>query len=168
MDGTITSKRLVLRPFVEDDKKAVIAMLTNGEIKKTYMIPDLPTEEEQNAMFARFLKISRSGERFFLAITLGGKPVGWINEVARDGDSIELGYVVDPEYKGNGFATEALTASIGKMFEKGYKKVIAGAFEENAASKRVMEKSGMTRTGGTETIEYRGTQRNCIMYAIEK
>ena len=54
------------------------------------------------------------------------------------------------------------------MFSQGFETVLAGAFVENAASMRVMEKSGMTRQDYTDEIEYRGVTHTCIYYAISK
>ena len=44
--------------------------------------------------------------------------------------------------------------------------VKAGAFEENLASMRVMEKSGMHRIQQEDTIEYRGKVHRCFNYEI--
>ena len=54
------------------------------------------------------------------------------------------------------------------LFSEGFSAVKAGAFSENAASIRVMEKCGMTKTGETEQIEYRGKTHTCVYYAIER
>ena len=92
----------------------------------------------------------------------------YLTKVYKDGESIELGYVIDPIYKNNGYATEALKASIKELFNVGFSKIIAGAFENNIASMRVMEKAGMKRSEIIEVVEYRGNTYNCKMYSIEK
>lgn len=46
----------------------------------------------------------------------------------------------------------------------GYTEVVAGAFSENIASRRVMEKCGMTLTEQEEDIEYRGKTHHCVYY----
>jgi len=43
---------------------------------------------------------------------------------------------------------------------------MAGAFAENCASIRVMQKAGMQLMDKTELIEYRGQNRNCVYYGI--
>ena len=50
----------------------------------------------------------------------------------------------------------------------GYSRVIAGHFEENPASRRVMEKCGMGPMDREENIEYRGVPHRCLYRAIEK
>ena len=46
--------------------------------------------------------------------------------------------------------------------------VYAGAFAENPASLRVMQKAGMTLMDKTEDLEYRGKTHHCIFYASER
>ena len=87
--------------------------------------------------------------------------------LGKDG-GIELGYVIHPRFHGKGYMTQALKAAIEELFSDGYREVITGAFEENRASIRVMEKAGMILQGKTEEIEYRGKTHNCIYYHMEK
>lgn len=77
---------------------------------------------------------------------------------------IELGYVIHPAYQGKGYATEMLNAVLLDLKELGYIKVLAGAFEENIASIRVMEKCGMEKTDREEDIAYRGRKHHCVYY----
>ena len=51
------------------------------------------------------------------------------------------------------------------LFAKGFREVVCGAFEENTASLRVMEKAGMEKLDITESIEYRGKVHNCVYYS---
>jgi RimJ/RimL family protein N-acetyltransferase len=57
-----------------------------------------------------------------------------------------LGWCVDPSYAGQGFATEAAAALLRVLFEDlEVRRAVAGAFADNVASLRVMEKIGMRR-----------------------
>jgi RimJ/RimL family protein N-acetyltransferase len=78
---------------------------------------------------------------------------------------IELGYVVHPDYWGRGYCTEGLKQAMEMLLAKGFREVVCGAFEENTASLRVMEKAGMTKIDLTEAIEYRGEVHNCVYYS---
>lgn len=164
----IKTRRLTLRPFSDGDAEDVIAMLCDGEIKKTYMIPDLDDLEKQMKMFARFKVLSVSDEHFVYGIVAEDKLVGFMNDVEMSDDLVELGYVIDPAYKGRGYATEALSAAINELYEAGFSCVRTGAFEENAASIRVMEKCGMTRIDQVDFIEYRGKNHRCVYYEKRK
>ena len=60
----------------------------------------------------------------------------------------EAGYVLNPDYWGRGLATEALCAIIRMGFEKcGFNRIESRYMAGNLASRRVMEKSGMTFEG---------------------
>ena len=50
----------------------------------------------------------------------------------------------------------------------GYTYLKSGYFEENAASRRVMEECGMKPAEEEETLEYRGKTHRCFFMAIEK
>ena len=94
--------------------------------------------------------------------------IGFFNDVENDGSRIELGYVISPAHWGKGYATEMLRGAVADLFSRGYQEVVAGAFEENKASMRVMEKAGMTRITLEEDIDYRGASHHCLYYSIKK
>ena len=61
-----------------------------------------------------------------------------------------LGWCLDPAYAGRGYATEAAAELLRICFEElGLRRVVAGAFADNLASIRVMEKIGMRIEGRT-------------------
>ena len=71
-------------------------------------------------------------------------------------------------HKINTMTIDILQTATRLFFEKGYSRVIAGAFEENPASIKVMKKSGMRKIKKEEDIEYRGRTHHCLYYAIDK
>ena len=81
-----------------------------------------------------------------------------------ENDTIEIGYVIHLDYQGKGYATEAVHAMIEELLKMGFRKVKAGYFEENVASRRVMEKCGMKQLSYTDEIEYRGIVHKCFYY----
>ncbi len=167
MKKEIITKRLRLSAIREEDKADLIRILSEPEVGKTYMVPDMSGKETQDKLFDRFRDLSQSDDRFMYGIFLQNRLIGFIHEVYSKDGEVELGYVIDPAHKGNGYASEALAASVKALFGKGYKAVTAGAFEENPASLRVMEKCGMKPTGQTEDIEYRGTTHKCVYMRVE-
>ncbi|WP_129664008.1 GNAT family N-acetyltransferase [Phytoactinopolyspora endophytica] len=57
-----------------------------------------------------------------------------------------LGYLIDPRFAGNGYATAIARALLELSFtELGLRRVTAGCFADNLASWRVMERLGMRR-----------------------
>ena len=73
-----------------------------------------------------------------------------------------------PEFHNRGYATECLSGAIEYLFDRGFKTVTAGAFSDNAASIRVMEKFGMVRQAEVDWIEYRGKQHRCVYYSASR
>ena len=159
---------MLLRPIQESDRAIIVSILTDDQVKKTYMLPDFSRPEDAIPLFQRLLALSREESRFVRAMEVDGRCVGFLNDVEISGNSIELGYVVHPECWGRGYATASLKEAIRQLHIRGFRQVITGAFRENTASIRVMEKAGMLRTDKLDTIEYRGQIHRCIYYAIDQ
>lgn len=160
----IMTDRLCLRPILPEDEAEMLDLLTDEEVSRTYMIPEFRAREDVVRLFEVFQRLSASEEHFVYGIALEGKLIGFLNEVEVSGAEVELGYVIHPGQKCKGYATEALGAAMDTLFRAGFTAVRAGAFVENRASMRVMEKCGMTPTGEEEQIEYRGKTHRCICY----
>ena len=163
----ITTPRLTLRPFRKGDEADTTVIMRSDRVNLTYMLPDLD-EAGAKKLFARFVEMSAREDRFVAAVCLEDRVIGWLNDTEVCGDSMELGWVIHPDYWGKGYATEAVRAAIKALHEEGFRVVYAGAFAENPASLRVMQKAGMTLMDKTEDLEYRGKTHHCIFYASER
>ena len=164
----LTGRTIFLRSILEESKLELKAMLLSSEIKKTYMIPDFSNEEELEKFANRLIALTNNKDKFVFGIYLKNTLIGFLNEVSKKDDSMELGYFIDPLYWGNGYASEALMVAIRELFRIGINTVKAAHFEGNVASARVMQKCGMNKTEETEDIEYRGKVHHCIYYQIDK
>ena len=137
-------------------------------VKQTYMVPDFDTRAQADAFYDRLLGLCANGERFIYGIYLDGQLIGFLNDCGIQDGAVELGYVIHPDYHGQGYATEAVGSAIEELFRLGYPKVIAGFFVGNHASRRVMEKCGMVLIPLEEDIEYRGKVHHCLYYGISR
>ena len=164
----LKTPRLSLKAYEENDKNALVDLLLNEEIKRTFMIPDFKTREEAEVMYNQLKDFSHSKDHFEYGIFLKDKLIGFINDCVIEKDTIELGYVIHPDYRGNGYAPEALRAAINELFRVGYNHIIAAFFEENPSSKRVLEKCGMQKLNKDDYIEYQGSPHHCFYYGISK
>lgn len=164
----LKTKRLVLRAIEDADQEKMIDLLTNDQIKQTYMIPDFKTNKEAVRLFERMQAVTQKEDTIDCGIYLNAELIGFLNTVLVEDEKIELGYVIHPKFQNKGYATETLQAVIRNLFQMGYKQVITGAFEENIASRRVMEKCRMILTESEEKIEYRGKVHRCVYYLIRK
>lgn len=94
----------------------------------------------------------KSGQFFDWAVELkkSGKMIGTCGFVSIDMSNrkAEIGYVINPNYRGQGYADEALGLVMRFGFEKlGLNRIETRYMVGNDASRRVMEKCGMTFEG---------------------
>lgn len=164
----IETKRLTIKKIRECDQEAGLNLLTNDIVKQTYMLPDFEKREDAIPLFQRLQKMSLEDKRYVRGIYLNDYLIGYANEVEIIDNSVELGYLIHPDYHGRGYMTEALTALILDLFARGFDEVVCGAFEENPASLRVMAKAGMTWMERTDELEYRGKVHRCVYYSRKK
>ena len=157
----------MLSALSDVDRDSLIAIFKDDRVKCTYMVPDLD-EETADRLFERLKKLSHSSDRIVLGIYLENELIGLINDTGIDDGAVELGWVISPAHHNCGYATEAVKAVIEKLLADGFREIVAGAFSENPASIRVMEKCSMTRIDKEETIEYRGISHRCVYYSIKK
>lgn len=160
----VQTKRLELKPIRTQDLPALAELLTDEVVKQTYMVPDFPTREDALPMADRIRSLSEAPDRYVSGIYLGQQLIGLLNETEIQGDRIELGYAILPRFHNQGYGTEALSAAIDYFLSRGFREVLTGAFEENAASIRIMVKSGMTKSEQQDTVTYRGNTHRCVYY----
>ena len=163
----IITNRLVLKSLTDSDRDDMVSIL-HSEVKKTYMIPDLHNKEEEDKLFNRLKQVTEDSNHFAFGVFLGNKVIGYLNDVEKNDEEIEIGYFISPNKWGHGYASEAFKGAIDALFEMGYQRVYAGFFEGNLASERVMQKCGLRKIDKTESIEYRGVSRPVIYYGINK
>lgn len=77
-------------------------------------------------------------------------PVGVISLLPPEPNIGTLGYWVAPWLWGFGFASEAVAGIVEHACHSGFRCLLASVHEGNAASERVLVKSGFTRTGAGE------------------
>jgi RimJ/RimL family protein N-acetyltransferase len=152
MDVYLETERLLLRRFTPDDAgnlteldsdPAVMRFLTGGE--------PTPRAAIEREILPRFLRSygHHDGYGYWAAIEkVTGDFIGWFAfHPHEDGppDEIALGYRLRRSAWGKGYATEGSRALIHKGFaELGARRVTATTYQDNFASRRVMEKVGMT------------------------
>jgi RimJ/RimL family protein N-acetyltransferase len=62
-------------------------------------------------------------------------------------DAIEIGYTIEPPYRGRGYATEAAVELLRRAEERGVRHYIASSAPDNEPSLAVIRKLGFTQTG---------------------
>ncbi len=119
MNFMITTKRLVIRPYSDEDQEDMAALLMNEIVKKTYIIPDFNSKEEAYCLFEKIQEFSFSDDHYEFGIYKDNQLIGWVNDVSMDTDTIELGYVINPEYHNNGFCNRGVKIGYRRFIFKG-------------------------------------------------
>ena len=158
------NQNIYLRKITLETETVMLDILTSDIIKQTYMLPDFACREDAIPLFQKLITLSEDPQRYVRGIYLEQALIGFMNDVEIINGSIELGYVIHPGFHGKGYMTRALKLAITELFSLGYLEVITGAFDENTASIRVMEKAGMVKLEKIDEIDYRGKLHKCVYY----
>lgn len=161
----IQTKHLELKPIRTQDLPVLAELLTDEMVKQTYMVPDFSARKEALPMADRIRSLSENPDHYVSGIYLDQQLIGLLNETDIQGDRIELGYAILPRFHNRGYGTEALTGAIHYLLSQGFREVLTGAFEENAASIRIMAKSGMAKLERQDIVTYRGNAHRCVYYS---
>jgi [ribosomal protein S5]-alanine N-acetyltransferase len=149
---TLTTERLILRPFVQEDAAEVTRLVSDRRIADTTLnIPHPYEETVAESWIGTHADAAERDEGLTLAVTerATNAMVGAVGlTIARAHRRAELGYWVAVEYWGRGYATEAAHAMLDYAFGSlDLARVVAHCLTRNPGSWRVMEKLGMQREG---------------------
>jgi Acetyltransferases, including N-acetylases of ribosomal proteins len=156
----LTTERLILREFVEEDWKAVLEYQSDPLYLRYYAWTGR-TQAEVQEFVGWFLASQQECPRakLQLAVTLrednrliGNCGVRINDVVLREGN---IGYELDPRYWGNGFATEAAREIVRFGFEDlGLHRIWSWCVADNIGSARVLEKIGFRQEGCLREKEF--------------
>ncbi|KAB2328896.1 GNAT family N-acetyltransferase [Bacillus mesophilum] len=142
----IKTSRLLIRHFHSKDWQAVYEYTSDRQVMK-YIPEGVFTEEDVKA----FINKNRDGEAKYFPVVLMEEDllIGHMVFHQYFGEhTYEIGWVFNPKYYSNGYASEAAKAILEYGFENmKLHRIIATCQPENIASYRVMEKIGMRREG---------------------
>lgn len=168
----LETARLWLRWPRASDAAAIQRYCSKWEVARfTAAIPHpYPPGSAERFIFAT-REANASGKDMTLMLTpIRGKrePFGAISLEKRGLDRLALGYALAPEAWGKGFATEAAEAMLDAAFTMtAAVEIIANVRVENAASRRVLEKIGMTHVGtGPQGAPARGGMVDCDRFQL--
>ena len=149
---TLQTDRLCLRKITADDTDDMYEYSRLPEVTK-YLLWSPHPDKAYTFDYLTYLRSRyQSGDFFDWALTLKDteKMIGTCGFTRFDfrHDCGEIGYVINPEYSGQGIATEAVARVIRFGFENlALNRIECKFIPENLASRRVMEKNRMTFEG---------------------
>ena len=171
----ITTARLVLREMETDDWPVVLAYENDDRYLRYYVWTErgesLVRDYVQMLVDWRFEQPRR---KFQLAITLpqDGTLIGICGIRRKPENEFEgdIGYELNPEYWGRGYATAAARAVVAFGFEDlGLHRVSSWCNADNLASAHVLERIGMRQEGRLrENRQYKGRRWDTLLYGMLK
>jgi len=147
------NRRLTIRlePLGVEHLPAVEAMLDDPDNIRFTRIPEPVPPNFARTWFERYEESRRDGTREAFAIAGdGGEFLGiaLAPQIDRETATAELGYIVAPEARGHGVATEALRRLTAWAFDElGMQRLELLISVDNVASKKVAERCGYIRDG---------------------
>jgi [ribosomal protein S5]-alanine N-acetyltransferase len=169
----LTTARLILREFIADDWPAVLAYQSDPRYLRYYAWTGRTPDEVQ--VFVRMFLDQQAEQprlKFQLALTLksNGQLIGncGIRMRTTDAHEADIGYELNPDYWGQGYASEAARAIVTFGFsELRLHRIWSWCIADNVGSARVLEKLGMRLEGHLRENEFfKGHWWDTLMFAI--
>jgi RimJ/RimL family protein N-acetyltransferase len=173
-DLPIRTARLMVRPFTAADFADLYAIRSREDVTR-FLYAEPETPEQVQEVLARKIgqkTLDAVGETVSLAVVwpeldrvIGEVHLQWLSDEHRQG---EIGFVIDPEHHGHGFATEAAEVVLRLGFEGlGLHRIIGRLDSRNVGSARVLEKLGMRREAHFRHDEiFKGEWSDQLVYAM--
>ena len=158
---TITSERLILRPWEAEDADFLVDLQGRWEVVRYLGVGSsmMTSRDEALASIHRRRAISQHSVHGIWIITdragdrLGNlllKPVPLsAGETPAEPADVEIGWHLHPDAWGTGYATEAAKATVADAFSRGQQRIIAVTHPDNRASQAVCRRIGMRHRGTT-------------------
>jgi RimJ/RimL family protein N-acetyltransferase len=166
----VQTARLLLRRWQEDDRERLVALHEDPLVARFLSVDGRPWPRERTARvsdhflrqwreygFGPWAAIDRRTGRWLGEIGLNERP-DWPGP-----HKVEVGWELHPSVWGQGLAAEGGLAALRYGLEVvGLERIISAARADNTASRRVMEKCGLTFQ---EELTFKGAQ--VVWYAID-
>ncbi|MCX4524897.1 MULTISPECIES: GNAT family N-acetyltransferase [unclassified Streptomyces] len=152
-DVTISTDRLVLRPFEEDDVTALAEMMNDEHVTAWTSVPHPYTHADAHAWATRDSHAERTGGRgIVLAVTefLTQRLVGVVHLQNTNWRTraTEVRYVTAPWARGEGYASESVLALAQWLFrDQRFERLELRTAADNTASQQVAQKIGCISEG---------------------
>lgn len=177
----LTTERLILRSFNPEDVSAFADVLSDKDaMSDLYAMTDVPQEPAGFAAWlidGAILSWKKSGFGNWAMCTTSPDPgadqrligfAGFLSEelaLESPEEALEAGWGIHPDYAGRGLAKEACVA----VFDYGFEVIEAGRIvaltsEDNAPSRRLMERLGMNQSEEASPYGY----DDCVLYTLTK
>ena len=143
----INTPRLILRALEDSDAKALHRIYQTEGVLQYFPSSQPPPLERLEQFISHQQEHWKNHAYGNWAITLSGRTdlIGWAGlQYLPETTETEVGYLLDRQFWGRGYATEAAWASLQFGFECfDFDKIVGLVHPDNLASRRVLEKCGL-------------------------
>ncbi|MFT5012279.1 MAG: ribosomal-protein-alanine N-acetyltransferase [Patiriisocius sp.] len=144
----LSGERIIVRDWRVDELEGMHRWLGNPQVRK-FLSFGTSSIDESAAHLRDVIDSQKENprEHYYLAIELkeSGMTIGDAGFSWKGKGIAEIGYFLEPDYWGKGFATEAAKMMITFAFGLGADQVLASCDVENADSEMVMRRCGMEK-----------------------
>lgn len=137
----LETQRLILRRYRDSDLQDLFEYLSDPEVVRYEPYKPKTLEEAREDLAWRV----STEEMIAVELKSTGKMIGNVYLGKRDFQALEIGYVFNRSYWGQGFAAESCRALLGRAFAQGVHRVFAECDPQNPASWRLLEALGFRR-----------------------
>ncbi len=170
----LETERLLLRRVAETDVNEIMELRGNPETMKFIPRPLVTNTEEALAHYHMINDKIENNEGINWAITIKGNPklIGIMGhyKIQAEHYRSEVGYMILPQFNGQGITAEALKAVLEYGFDDmGLHSTEAILDAENHGSERVLQKSGFVKEAHFVENEFiKGNWRDNLVYSLLK
>jgi aminoglycoside 6'-N-acetyltransferase len=168
------TERLVLRAFRDSDLPSFLDYRSDPEVAR-YQSWDVPYAVDEAARLIAEMKVKTPGtpgQWYQVAIerkTTGEHVGDCAFHIPRDDpEQAEIGFTIARAFQGRGYATEAVEALLGYLFEALHlRRVVATCDARNDRSARLLERLGLRREAHfVENVRFKGELGSEYLYAM--
>ncbi|NEA40210.1 GNAT family N-acetyltransferase [Streptomyces sp. SID11385] len=172
MSLPLRTSRLLVRRFRPEDASALAAYRTLPEVARYQGWSAPVTEDEARRLVREFTAADPDAPGWFqyaVEERESGVLVGDVGvRLDANGMQADLGFTLAPAAQGRGYATEAVRAVLGDLFERrGLRRVSAVCDARNHASARLLERVGFRREGMRPAYTWlKGEWTDDVLYGL--
>lgn len=157
-ETTLSTDRLVLRPWHPDDAEQALAVFGASQVSR-WLVPALdrvPDPATMRDVLSRWADEPEDLPARRWAVTHDDQVVGGVavRRLPPDEDDLEIAWQLAPDHWGKGYAVEAARAALRRAFDESAHEVFAVMRPGNERSAALARRLGMTWVG--ETDKYYG------------
>ena len=165
----LLTERLVLRPWQEKDAPSALGAYGDGEVAR-WLTPAMDQVDDEAAMrlvlqqwIAEDARMLTPAGRWAIELRQGGNMIGGATLLPLPPDEeYEIGWQLNQDAWGQGYATETGIALARWAFDQGLEQVIALVRPANTRAEATVRRIGMEWIGETEKYHHLRLQEYCL------